>query len=83
MRVRLGVAALVNSIFINLQANMATAARRRNNGIFLTNRKLPPIHSELIPRSRSKASTYSSAEKGTISLTYLYRIHVVANTLHI
>ena len=33
MRVRLAIAALVNSVFINVQANMAAAARRINMGI--------------------------------------------------
>ena len=31
--------------------------------ILLTNRKLPPIHSESVSRSRSKASTYRCADK--------------------
>ena len=57
------VAALANSVFINVQTNMAAGARLINMGIFFTNRKLPSIHSESVPRSRSKASTYSYAEK--------------------
>ena len=35
MRVRLAVAALVNSLFINVQANMTVGARRINIGITL------------------------------------------------
>ena len=37
MRVRSAVAALVNSIFINLVGNMAAGARRINVGITFTN----------------------------------------------
>ena len=33
--------------------------------ILFTNIKLPSIHSEPVPRSRSKVSTYSYAEKNT------------------
>ena len=57
MRVRLAVAGLVNSVLINVQANMATGARRINMAILFTNRKLHSIHSESVTRSRSKAST--------------------------
>ena len=42
---------------------MAVGARRINMGILFTNRKLPSIHSESVPRSRSKVSTYSYGEK--------------------
>ena len=55
------IAALVNSLFINVQANMVTGARLINMDIFFTNRKLRSIHSESVPRSRLKASTYSSS----------------------
>ena len=40
---------------------MAAAARRITMGIPFTNHKLPPIHSELEPRSRSKAEKKSTA----------------------
>ena len=63
MRVRLAVAGLVNSVFINVQANMAAGARLINTDILFTNRKLPTIHSESVSISRSKASTYNYAEK--------------------
>ena len=65
MRVRLAIAAFVNSVFIrmHMQANMAAGACRINMSILFTNKKLPSLHSESIPRSRSKASTYSYAEK--------------------
>ena len=53
IRVLLAVAAHVNSVVINAQANMAAGARRINMGILFTNRKLPSIHSESAPRSRS------------------------------
>ena len=64
MRVRFAVATLVNtcSVLINVQANMAAGARRMNTGILFTNRKLRLIHSESVPRIRSKASTYRHAE---------------------
>ena len=61
MRAPLVVAVLVNSFFINGQTNMAAGPRRINMDIHFTNRKLPSFHSELVPRSRSKASTYSYA----------------------
>ena len=59
MRVLLVVAALVNRVFINVQANIAAGAYQVNMNIFFTYRKLPSIHSESVPRSRSKASTFS------------------------
>ena len=40
MRVRLAVAALVNSVYINGQANMAAGACRIKMGIPIANRKL-------------------------------------------
>ena len=55
MRVRLAVATLINSVFINVQANMAAGALPINMGILFTNRKLSSIHSESVPRTRSKA----------------------------
>ena len=63
MRVRLAVAALVNSVFINVQANMAAGASRINMDMLFTNRKLPSIHSESVATSRSKARAFSFAEK--------------------
>ena len=51
MRIRLAVAALRNSVCINVQANMAAEARPINMGILLTNGKLPSIHSETVPTS--------------------------------
>ena len=62
MRVRLAVAVLVNSVFINVQANIAVGARKMNMCIPFTNHKLFSIHSESVPRSGSKASRYSYAE---------------------
>ena len=59
MWVRLAVAVLVKSVFINVQANVAVGARRLNRDMV----KLPSIHSESVSRSRSKASTPSFAEK--------------------
>ena len=67
---RLAVAALVNSVFINVQADMAAGARRINICIFFTNHKLPSLHSESVPRSRSKVSTYSYPEKVTVSVAW-------------
>ena len=63
MRVRLAVAALGNSVLINVQANLVAWARQINMGILITNRELPSIHSESVPRSRSKCSTRTFAEK--------------------
>ena len=61
MRVRLSVAALVNSVYINLQTNtcMAAGARRINMGILFTNRKLSSFHSELVPKSKPRAIAFS------------------------
>ena len=80
MRLRIAVAALVNSVFVNEQANTATGARRINTGILFTNSKSRSIHSESVPRnsesvprnfesvprSRSKANRYSYAKKGNV-----------------
>ena len=63
MRVRLALAALVNSVFINGQANMAAVTRRINLCILFTNHKLSSIHSVSVPRSRSKSIAISYAEK--------------------
>ena len=63
MRVRLGVAALVNNFFINVEANIAAGTRRINMGILFTSLKLPSIHFDSVPRSRSKGSIYSYPEK--------------------
>ena len=60
MRVRLAVAALVNSVFVNRSANMTAGARRINMGIYFLPIAIP---SESVPRSISKASTHSYAEK--------------------
>ena len=65
MKVRLAVAALVKSVFINVEANMAAGACRIYVGILFDKRKLPSIHSESGPRSGSKASTFSYLEKTT------------------
>ena len=55
MRVRLAVAELVNSVFVNGQANVASSVHRISMDIlFTTFCKLPLIHSEPLPRSRSK-----------------------------
>ena len=63
MEVRLAVAALVKTVCINIQANMAKGACRINMGIPFTNRKLPSIQYESVPRSMSKASTIINSEK--------------------
>ena len=63
MRVGLAVAALVNSVFIIVQANMAEGVLQINKQILFTNRKLPSIHSLSVPRSGSKANSYSYADK--------------------
>ena len=65
MRIRLAVVMLVNSVFINLQANMTAGVHRINMGILFTNRKLPSVHSKSVPRSSSKASPYRYDEKNT------------------
>ena len=57
MGVRLTVAALLNSVFINMQEYIAVGASGISIGILFTNRELPTIHSESVPRSRSKAGT--------------------------
>ena len=57
MGVRLAVAALLNSVFINMQEYIAVGASGISIGILFTNRELPTIHSESVPRSRSKAGT--------------------------
>ena len=46
------------SVFMNVQANMATMGPPNKPGHF-TNRKLPSIHSDSVQRSRSNASIYS------------------------
>ena len=56
MKIRLGIAALVNSVFINVQINMAAEYHRKVAGILFTYREIPSIHSESVPRNRSKAS---------------------------
>ena len=63
MRVRLALAALAISVFINGQVYMAAVARRINMGTHFTNRKLLSIYSESVPRSGLKATTYSYTEK--------------------
>ena len=69
MWVRLAAAALVNSVFINVQANLAAEARRINMGILFTNRRLPSIHYERTPRRGSKASTVNYVEKSLYCYT--------------
>ena len=61
--VQLAVAQLMNSVFINGQTKMAVGVYRINIGILFTNRKLLSIHSGSVPRLRSKADSYSYAEK--------------------
>ena len=62
MRIQLAVAVHVYSVFINVQANMAADSRRINMGTLFTNSKLPSIHSESVPRIKSKASTFNYTE---------------------
>ena len=73
--VQLAVAVLVNSIFLNVQANMAKGTRQINMDIFFTNRKLTSIHPESVPRSRLKASAYSTPKKKAIF--YISSIYLV------
>ena len=63
IRVRLAVAVLINSVIINVKANIAAGTLRINMDILFTNRKLPSIHSESVSKSRSKASTYCYAKE--------------------
>ena len=42
---------------------MAAGARRSDMGTFMTNRKLPPIHSLSVPKNRSTAWELSYGEK--------------------
>ena len=48
MRVQLAVAALVNSVFKNVLANMSAEAGQINMAILFTNGKLPLFHSESV-----------------------------------
>ena len=70
MRVRLAVAALVNSVYINVQANMAAGggAPNKHDNTFLTNRKLTSNYSESLPRRRSKAITYVRSTPKKVSI---------------
>ena len=66
MRVRLAVAELVNSVFVNGQANVASSVHRISMDIlFTTFCKLPLIHSEPLPRSRSKKKRRHNSLQGT------------------
>ena len=67
MRIQLEVAELVNSVFINVQESMAAGAGQMYIDILFTNCKLLSVHSESVPRSRSKANTFSYAKKGHVS----------------
>ena len=60
----LAAAALINSALINGQTNMAVWAHQINTNILFTNHKLFSIHSESVPRNKSKVRTFSFAEKG-------------------
>ena len=63
MRVRLAVAAVVNIDFINVQGNMAAGALKINMCVLFTNCKLLAVHSESIPRSRSKTAHSATPRK--------------------
>ena len=66
MRVRLEIVTIVNSVFINVQANMAAGARQINIGILIfANHKLPLIQSVSVSRSMSKAVYHSAMPKYT------------------
>ena len=67
MRVRLAVAALVISI-LKCASKYNGRGPLNKHGILFTNHKLPSIHSESVPRSRSKASTYRVRRKITSPL---------------
>ena len=69
MRVRLAVTVLINSTFIHVRENVAAGFFRINMAIRFTNRK-SPIHSESVPRSRSKANTFSYAGKKALCLSH-------------
>ena len=73
----LAVGALVNGVFIIMPANMAAGARRINTSILFTNRKLPSIHSESVPRSSSKGCTYSYAKKTQLQNLKLLQAHLM------
>ena len=64
----LEIAALVKIVFINVQANMAAGARPINMNILFTNHKLPSIHSESVPRSRSKAIAEKKVSQKTADI---------------
>ena len=51
-----------------MPANMAAGVCRMNKSIPFTNRKLPSIYSESVPRSRSNLSAYSYPEKSNLEL---------------
>ena len=70
IRVRLAVAMLVNTAFIIIQANMAAGPGPA------TNYPPFPIHSESVPRCRSKASIYRNAGKKIHLVTELMLINV-------
>ena len=53
MKVQLAEAALVNSVFINVQANMAARTCGINMGTLFTSHKSPSTQLVSVPRSRS------------------------------
>ena len=57
-RYRIVVAALLNSSFINLRANMAAATHQINISTFSPNRKSISIHSLSVPGRKSKSQPF-------------------------
>ena len=68
MRVRVMVAVLVNSVFIKLDVQRNGAAGAHLLNIPCTNCKLTSIHSESVPRGKSKAVTFKLPKKLNSSL---------------
>ena len=66
MRVRLEVAALVNRVFLNMQANVAAGARCLNMGILFTNRKLPSPRPGGSVVSQQSENSYSAQDYSRI-----------------
>ena len=68
MRVRLAVAAFLNSVIINMLANMAAGARRINMGILFTNRKY--LRMDQKPSLKKKDHFKTEVNNSKVAIVY-------------
>ena len=79
MRFRLVVAALVNSVFLNVQGNMAAGARQINMGIFLPITSNPELTLNQYLKVGQKPVHSATPKKGVLNISILHHYYKFRN----